>query len=820
MITLSKTRIAKRSLIFVTFFVAAMVGVFAAAKNIKLSQVDAAGTSTGNTVNVQWDTGEGTAYPIPPVPGPGDEDSNKFIYWKPGSSFGTPILVPIAGIKAYCIDPGIAAPLGEYRKVSVDDSQDDKYKYIKMAVYIASGIDSDAEAVRENWFYNNGVARYNKAYWDQNPETRFPGYTEEFYNKHYFVQTSYEEGVNRFEYLFMHIVVSALNHPNDTDLSNKIDTYVGSGTDVDRKMLDDVIADIKSHVDNNDSLWKKAKNYTLFNIGLNSDANVQLGENLQNIVWIEKDEFDVSTTATDRADGDKSIVASANVTIRDAVQYKVKENTDYQLKGVLKTASGADLLINGQKVVRTQTINSSTGTGTAYMDFTIDASGLSGQKIVVYEYLYDSDGKILLASHEDPNDSNQTVYVFSLGTTATDTDVNGDHYVEAKSGAKVYDEIEYCLKPGTQYSIEGTLHDKTTNSNIVTKTINYLVGDYACGTVNMIFNFDASGLAGHELVVYETVKQNNQTIITHQDDSDANQTVNIVSIDTSATDAEDGDQFIEAGSDVTITDHVEYYLKSGTNFQITGVLMDKTTKQPLLIDGDEVRKTVNVQPSANHGFVDITFDIDASELAGKEVVVFETASYGNTVVTSHQDIDDENQTVTIISISTTATDKSDDDKLLAVDKDVEIKDTVEYCLKAGEEFTIKGILMDKEAKQPVKIDGKTVEQTITFTPEEACGTTEMIYSLNTSGLGGADLVIFEDLYYDGEVILSHSNYEDKNQTVSVAPVPPDTGKFSSNSNGDLGGWLGGNTPFIAGLFVIIPGVYVGIRIKSRKKFFK
>ena len=167
------------------------------------------------------------------------------------------------------------------------------------------------------------------------------------------------------------------------------------------------------------------------------------------------------------------------------------------------------------------------------------------------------------------------------------------------------------------------------------------------------------------------------------------------------------------------------------------------------------------------------------------------------------------------SITTTATDNSDGDKILAYDQDVEIKDIVKYCLKEDMEFTIKGVVMNKTTKEPLLVNGKKVEQAITITPDDACGTTEMIYSLNTKDLGGTDLVIFEELYYGDELILSHSDFNNASQTVSVAPPPPDTGAITKTANGGI---LSDNATIIVFAIGGSLGLYASARAFSRKRF--
>ena len=69
--------------------------------------------------------------------------------------------------------------------------------------------------------------------------------------------------------------------------------------------------------------------------------------------------------------------------------------------------------------------------------------------------------------------------------------------------------------------------------------------------------------------------------------------------------------------------------------------------------------------------------LDGSKLAGHDLVAFEVLMHGEATVATHADIEDEGQTVRVVSIGTTATDKVDGDHTVAAAK-VEVVDVVAY----------------------------------------------------------------------------------------------------------------------------------------------
>ena len=88
------------------------------------------------------------------------------------------------------------------------------------------------------------------------------------------------------------------------------------------------------------------------------------------------------------------------------------------------------------------------------------------------------------------------------------------------------------------------------------------------------------------------------------------------------------------------------------------------------------------------------FTFDATGLEGKSVVVFETLFQGETEIASHEDIEDEGQTVTFIEKPTLGTTATVDGQHTAEPTgEITIVDVVEYTgLTPGETYTISGVL--------------------------------------------------------------------------------------------------------------------------------
>lgn len=168
------------------------------------------------------------------------------------------------------------------------------------------------------------------------------------------------------------------------------------------------------------------------------------------------------------------------------------------------------------------------------------------------------------------------------------------------------------------------------------------------GFVTLDFTFDGREQQGREVVVFEDVLYENEIIATHADINDAGQTIRFVepSIQTTATNKANGSKELDATKSVTIQDKVEYKdLIVGKEYVVKGKLMDKVTNKPLLVDGKEVIAEAKFTAKEKDGSILLEFTCNASELSGKEVVVFEELYQDGILVAIHADMEDRDQTV-------------------------------------------------------------------------------------------------------------------------------------------------------------------------------
>lgn len=115
------------------------------------------------------------------------------------------------------------------------------------------------------------------------------------------------------------------------------------------------------------------------------------------------------------------------------------------------------------------------------------------------------------------------------------------------------------------------------------------------------------------------------------------------------TAAIDGKKEFTVNGDVTIDDVVSYkHLVPGKEYTVKGILMDKATGKPFLVDGKEITSEVTFTAEKANSKVTVSFTFDGSIITkDTDAVVFESLYYDGVEITVHADIEDENQTVTI-----------------------------------------------------------------------------------------------------------------------------------------------------------------------------
>jgi hypothetical protein len=182
-------------------------------------------------------------------------------------------------------------------------------------------------------------------------------------------------------------------------------------------------------------------------------------------------------------------------------------------------------------------------------DVTIPNLTLSnGDTVVIYETIVDTETGIVVASHEDPTDPNQTIMAYAENEMDTTLQMVG-YIDDQRNDLKyykawyLYDIVEFqdevsitnLIENGT-YRLVSVLVDKDTGEEIARETTDKVTENQ---TVTFSAAYDGSStdvvltedMIGHEIVAYEYLEMlingEYQTVSAHEDIEDKDQTVEI-----------------------------------------------------------------------------------------------------------------------------------------------------------------------------------------------------------------------------------------------------------------------------------------------------
>ena len=422
---------------------------------------------------------------------------------------------------------------------------------------------------------------------------------------------------------------------------------------------------------------------------------------------------EIGTTATDKLDGDKTVIADAESTVTDKVEYDhVLTGKAYTMAGILMDAKTGLPVLTGEgakKYTEDDLIKFTSGLmnvlgfqSNTYSIKVKDKDWGNGAAIVK-----NADGSYTYDASERTENEDGTWTVKTDTQTLTEqedgtwklTGLEGSGSATADGGTSYVRNIEETYKAdevevtdnGIDWSNAKKLptasidlakvkayaeENKDLLSCLVYKTAEF-TPEKESGSIDMDYTFNSNDvidrLSGEtkNLVVFEVMFKGSienasdetpVSIVASECDKDnEGQTVKLApsTIGTTATDKSDGDHELMAGKDAVITDEVKYEgLIPGKEYTLHATLMDKKTGEPLKVADKGVTAELKFTPNSESGTVSINLgEFDATSLDGQTLVVFEELTKQSDIdgkttdvtVAEHKDINDEGQSVTVTS---------------------------------------------------------------------------------------------------------------------------------------------------------------------------
>ena len=448
----------------------------------------------------------------------------------------------------------------------------------------------------------------------------------------------------------------------------------------------------------------------------------------------------IKTLSRDLSTQQKFSKQAENVTIIDTFEVtNVKYNTPYTVKGVL--VATRDSVINGTTYHAGELIKDTDGKYvTAHSSFTTDTTDKNGN--AVDSKHYSSQKNNTYTSVDDELTSARTSLIYTMNTLGFET-----------CGAVWY-----------TYLCEG-IEDKdlVITDGVVDKEASNVIREWTISEENGYYDYV-------------------------EDENLANESefVEVVCIDTDAwtpvhnTNVQKADKETEIFDDVRING-----LIAGETYTLISKLIDPESGEEViandgnacvgLIDGTTDTFTFTPDETGNHNLCVTYPKFDSTPYVGKSVVCFQYIYDANGILLGEStQLTNTRETVYFPEAYTTAM-GVDNNKIIPQYGEITINDTVHYAgLSVGKEYVVTGTLhyLDKEGvEQTVHYkDGSEVVSSVTFTAETPTGDILVPFTFNIEDIkenvwDWEKTVVFEDISYNGNSVITHADIKDKGQTV-------------------------------------------------------
>lgn len=477
----------------------------------------------------------------------------------------------------------------------------------------------------------------------------------------------------------------------------------------------------------------------------------------------------ISTSIWDVDTGANISLQADKVTATDTVRYEdIAVNRKYTVYGILvDEASGEPLLDeNGHEIESATEFVAFEKDSTVDVTFEFNGNFDTAKKLVAYEVLLYEGTPI--AYHADRKDEAQTLWLPKISTSAR-VPLTDSQLAPGVEELVISDKVKYeGIIPGLEYAVSGQAIDPDTGE-IIGGAINRFTPDSEDGVVVNDLKISGKRLSGKRMVIYETILLNGKPVAEHHDPADKDQSVYIPQIITKATGVETESNWIPARDDVHVKDIV------GLSNIIPDLEYTVKGEAVLGSDPEKILATAEGTVTATDSSAELALEygLDASELQGESVVIFETLYYGDIVVASHRDINDAAQTVVVPDIHTEAMVNGKHTATAA--SKVTLTDIVEHQnLPEKATCRLEGTLMDKETGKPLTdATGSAISAMAEFTPTASDGKAAVSFTFDASALDGKEVVVFEKLYIDDDIqpIAVHEDINDEGQTVKFIKGP-------------------------------------------------
>lgn len=452
----------------------------------------------------------------------------------------------------------------------------------------------------------------------------------------------------------------------------------------------------------------------------------------------------------------------------------------------------------GKAFKRTQVLKPEKMDDTVNVTFDIDprSFNLEGKTITIRQVI--KLNGVAVAKHTDKDAESQQIS-FPTGSTLAVDNTSHNHTIAPTKDADVVDTI-FCKNLATGISVDfyGIAIDKDTNKPVELNGKPVVVKQSetiskADQEVQLHYVVDGTKLKGKRLISFVFAVYNGKIVFKHTDPNSAEQSFSFSSLRTKFLDDKNGTHATMLTEDVHQTDTVTLDgLTKGERFTLKGVVYNKSTRKPMLVDGKQVTNSIDFTAKGNSEEVALKYQYNGlkSDAYHKDknddLVSFVYLYKDGILIDKEEDFDSFDQTIKLPSCGTSASDGITKLHVGYASKTAIFRDSVDYYnLIVGDWYsTTLTLHLNKDGKDagPLKdANGNLITATVKFQAKTTDGSVKVEVKYDASLLAGETITAFETIRTKGYEVCGHTEITDEGQQIHYPELKTSAKNSKDNS---------------------------------------
>lgn len=452
----------------------------------------------------------------------------------------------------------------------------------------------------------------------------------------------------------------------------------------------------------------------------------------------------------------------------------------------------------GKAFKRTQVLKPEKMDDTVNVTFDIDprSFNLEGKTITIRQVI--KLNGVAVAKHTDKDAESQQIS-FPTGSTLAVDNTSHNHTIAPTKDADVVDTI-FCKNLATGISVDfyGIAIDKDTNKPVELNGKPVVVKQSetiskADQEVQLHYVVDGTKLKGKRLTSFVFAVYNGKIVFKHTDPNSAEQSFSFSSLRTKFLDDKNGTHATMLTEDVHQTDTVTLDgLTKGERFTLKGVVYNKSTRKPMLVDGKQVTNSIDFTAKGNSEEVALKYQYNGlkSDAYHKDknddLVSFVYLYKDGILIDKEEDFDSFDQTIKLPSCGTSASDGITKLHVGYASKTAIFRDSVDYYnLIVGDWYsTTLTLHLNKDGKDagPLKdANGNLITATVKFQAKTTDGSVKVEVKYDASLLAGETITAFETIRIKGYEVCGHTEITDEGQQIHYPELKTSAKNSKDNS---------------------------------------